>query len=115
MVSISHKGILQAWRLRHCFNAVSKINTVHNPQRDSPGLEVETIIIYIGLERIISIPQRDSPGLEVETDINHLLPGSYLRSGPQRDSPGLEVETYFRTSGDIALLTPTKGFSRLGG
>ena len=37
-------------------------------------------------------PQRDSPGLEVET---HGTVPENLRhnKGPQRDSPGLEVET----------------------
>ena len=41
-------------------------HAVH-PQRDSPGLEVETHGGYDEEDRIL-LPQRDSPGLEVETE-----------------------------------------------
>ena len=41
---------------------------LHVPQRDSPGLEVETIEI-LTFHKELSRPQRDSPGLEVETSI----------------------------------------------
>ena len=84
------------------------------PQRDSPGLEVETSgrgEVDYGLS-----PQRDSPGLEVETEeaFASAILGQYTHKGilqawrlrpletammkirqinPQRDSPGLEVET----------------------
>ena len=62
------------------------------PQRDSPGLEVETAdSLYYGSNRIFP-PQRDSPGLEVETDSSPICI-RFCNRDPQRDSPGLEVET----------------------
>ena len=88
---------------------------MNDPQRDSPGLEVETsrslamanneqtahkgilqawrlrpIIPNINMDACVNGPQRDSPGLEVET--RHKRRGRRLRLPPQRDSPSLEVE-----------------------
>ena len=61
------------------------------PQRDSPGLEVETTIESLKLLIEVFNPQRDSPGLEVETENSQI--SHFCRFRPQRDSPGLEVET----------------------
>ena len=61
------------------------------PQRDSPGLEVETFPSG-NTGQSQKDPQRDSPGLEVETSFG-LLPRASHMPYPQRDSPGLEVET----------------------
>ena len=58
-------------------------------------------------------PQRDSPGLEVETEDAQSLINT-AKNNPQRDSPGLEVETGNREI-SITIHQPTKGFSRLGG
>ena len=86
----SHKGILQAWRLRHfsVFHDIPRFELL-NPQRDSPGLEVETV-----LQQVTS--------LGVSPAHKGILQAWRLRLKRVDVLRGKHIP-------------PTKGFSRLGG